>query len=394
MRAAQPFVAGRAGTAVLAAGGIALALLLAWLSVGVNLRRACLAQDVPFAQWCPAPAASADEVLRTLRARIAANPGDANAYVQLALADRTASRDRSIDAAVSVTPNEPNVLLLRADRALRQQALAEAVPPLVQLVEYRDVPAAAKTLAQLVAAGQSPLLFPYLKPGSHWLPKVLREMPAAQGTSAALPLVARALQAGVLEPDAVRVYMRQLKSSGAWADAYSLWLAQHGKALPALYNGGFDEPFTPDGFDWEIAAAGPASRAGAIVERRGSDERGAVLDVRFTGRAIAVPMVSQQLFIGPGRYRLRGEYMSRQLRMEQGLAWKARCAAGQPPVGTSAPLADTAGSWQPFSFEFSVPAECGLVASLQLETYAPFEAALGARGRVAFDAFSLEKVTP
>jgi hypothetical protein len=190
----------------------------------------------------------------------------------------------------------------------------------------------------------------------------------------------------------VRTYVRQLKAAGAWADAYSLWLVLQGTSMPTLNNGSFDQPFVSDGFDWEAATAGPPSRAGAIVERRGAEERGAVLDLRFTGRAIAVPMVRQYLFLGEGRYRLRGEYMTRQLRMEEGLAWNVHCTASKTRAGGSPGLADTAGAWRSFAFEFTVPAGCGLVASLQLETFTPSEAALGARGRVAFDAFSLEKV--
>jgi len=128
------------------------------------------------------------------------------------------------------------------------------------------------------------------------------------------------------------------------------------------------------------------------VERRGSDKHGAVLDIRFTGRALPSPLVRQYLFIGEGRYRLRGEYMAHQLRMEQGLAWNVQCTGSAASAGRTAALGDTGGSWEPFTLDFSVPAGCGAVASLQLETFAPFEAALGARGRVAFDAISLEKL--
>jgi hypothetical protein len=377
----------------LVAAGTAAALLLAWLCVGVNLKRACVMQDTPYLEVCPVPVRGSDAHLQALRARIAANPGDANAYVLLAQVDRAESRERSLRAAAQLAPTEPNIVFLHAAAALRQQAWAQAVPPLVELVEYRHVDKAAQILARLIAGGQGHLLVPHIAPGSRWLGQVLAQMQApAASFSAALPLVAQALQAGVLGPDAVRAYVRQLKAAGAWADAYSLWLVLQGKGMPALNNGGFDEPFASDGFDWEITAAGPPGRAGAIAERRGAEERGAVLDLRFTGRAIAVPVVRQYLFLAEGRYRLRGEYMTRQLRMEEGLAWNVHCTASKSQAGGSSSLADTAGAWRPFAFEFTVPAGCGLVASLQLETFTPSEAALGARGRVAFDAFSLEKV--
>jgi hypothetical protein len=379
----------------LVAAGAAAALLLAWLCVGVNLKRTCALQDTPYLELCPKRAPGSEPHLDSLRNRIGANPGDANAYVQLAMAARPESRERLAQAAARLAPTEPNIVLLHAAAALQRQDWAQAVPPLVQLVEYRHVPVAAQILARLIAGGQGQLLMPHITAHSHWLGEVLANMQApAASFSAALPLVAQALKVGVLGPDAVREYVRQLKAAGAWADAYGLWLVLQGKAMPALFNGGFDEPFASDGFNWEVTAAGPPSRAGAIVERRGAEERGAVLDLRFTGRTIAMPLIRQYLFLGPGRYRLRGDYMSRQLRMEQGLAWNVHCTAAKSRTGGSAALNDTGGAWQPFAFEFTVPADCGLVASLQLETFAPAEAALGARGRVAFDAFSLEKTGP
>ena len=376
-------------------GGIAAAALLAWLCVGVNLERSCATRDTPYLDLCPSLPQGSPAQLAALRARIASNPGDANAYVQLLVADRSAAAPRLLDAATQLAPNEPNVLMLQAAAALDRQDWAKAVVPLVQLVEYRDMPPAAQVLARLIAGGQGQLLVPYLTRESRWLARALAQMSQGPSSSStALPLVVEALKIGNLEAESVRTYIRQLKSAGAWADAYGLWLALHGKALPALYNSSFDDSFQPDGFDWEVSASGPASRTGAIVERRGAEARGATLDIRFTGRALVNPLIRQQLFLGEGRYRLRGEYLAHQLRLEQGLAWTVRCTAGQLQAGRSGALGDTGGAWQAFAFEFSIPPGCGLVANLQLETHAPFEAALGARGRAAFDAFSLEKLNP
>ena len=115
-----------------------------------------------------------------------------------------------------------------------------------------------------------------------------------------------------------------------------------------------------------------------------------MLDLKFTGRTIEVPIVKQYLFIGPGRYRLRGEYAARQFRFEEGLSWAVHCTKGT--AGMSQPLLDTLGEWHPFDFEFRVGPECGLVASLQLEPANGAAAALGARGSVTFDNFTLEKL--
>jgi hypothetical protein len=369
--------------------GTLAALGLAWLCVGVNVARGCATADTPYLDLCPADTAQPG----ALRARIARNPGDSAAYVQLALADQSPERPKFIEAAALLAPSDGNILLLQASTALERQDWAAAVAPLVLLTDHRDNHYASLVLARLIAGGQGQLLLPYVVAGSHWLRGALGELPRLQVPfSTALPLVAKALKTGVLEPEDARAYVRQLKAAGAWVDAYSLWVAVHDGPVSALYNGNFDQPFDPDGFDWEPASTGPMSRAGAIVERRSADKHAAVLDIRFTGRAMPVPLVRQYLFVAPGRYRVRGEYMAHQLRMEHGLAWNAQCTVNSASAGRSLALADTAGAWLPFTFEFTVPKDCGAVTSLQLETYAPLEAALGARGRVAFDALSLEKL--
>jgi hypothetical protein len=98
------------------------------------------------------------------------------------------------------------------------------------------------------------------------------------------------------------------------------------------------------------------------------------------------------VFAGPGAYRLRGEYMAAKLRTEEGLAWTVQCTAGRRTVaGRTQPLKDTGGVWKPLTLEFVVPPDCGVVASVQLEPAAQYEAATGMRGHVAFDAFSLTR---
>jgi hypothetical protein len=186
--------------------------------------------------------------------------------------------------------------------------------------------------------------------------------------------------------------MRSLKASGQWLDAYGLWIAHHkGEAVPLLYNGGFDQPIESDGFDWEFTNA-PRSRAGVLIEQEAVARRGLVLDLDFTGRGFASPIVRQYLFLAPGTYRMRGEYMAPKLRSEEGLAWSVQCTAGRKAVlGRSQGLRETGGVWKPFEFEFTVPPDCGAVASLQLDPAAAFEATTGLKGTVSFDAFSLAR---
>lgn len=376
-----------AGLAIAAATLFTLAL--AWQCIASNIERSCVAGDAPALDLCrSAPPGD-------LRSRIAANPGDANAYVQLALANPAAPDAGALRAAQRLAPNDPGMLALQASLAWQRQDWAGAVGPLVQLAEYRDLAQPPLALARLIGAGHDALLAPHLQRGSRWFTRVLLNMPQAQvPLSSALGLIAQALKAGVLDDGAVRGYVRQLKAAGEWVDAYSLWLALHGKGLAAIYNAGFDQPLDSDGFDWEVTPAGPPARAGAIVQRRTGEQRGGILDIRFTGRRMSLPLVRQYLFLGAGRYRVRGEYMAHRLREPQSLAWVLQCTATRASVGRSPALGDTAGAWRPFEFEFAVPPGCGAVSSLQLETFDAANAALGASGQMAFDAFTLERLRP
>jgi hypothetical protein len=213
--------------------------------------------------------------------------------------------------------------------------------------------------------------------------------------AAASPLLSRAVQQGALPAERVGNLIGTLKEEGSWVDAYALWLARHGGTLPILYNAGFDDPLEPDGFDWEIASQ-RAGREGASVAIRPMAERGNVLDVLFTGRSMPAAIVSQHVFLAPGRYQLSGQYSASGLRTESGLAWAVRCDVNKAPqlAGKSTELRDTQGRWQPFEFAIKVPERCGTVATLELSTFAAYEAAAGIRGRAYFDAFKLQKLTP
>ena len=387
-RTRSPFVA-----TTLLVVGIGLCMALGWRSVHVNLGRACIINDTPYLGFCAAakPAQARADDLRT---RIAANPGDTRAYVQLAQVATGPNRPRLVDTAATLAPALSQVLSLQAAAAIERADWRKAVPPLIKLAHHYANPGAAQLLAQLLANGQGALLEEHVSSGKDWIPKVLEQMPQAKAPfSTALPLIGIALKQGVLQPDSIVSYVGRLKAAGAWTDAYSLWLTLHSKPLPMLYNASFDQDLQHDVFDWEITTQTPVARIGALIDRGRVDGRGAVLDIRFTGRALAIPLVRQYVFLGEGRYRLRGEYTANQLRLDNGLAWTVRCStAGAQVVGRSAPLGNTESSWRSFEFEFAIPPGCGSVASLQLEPISQVDAAVGTRGRTSFDAFVLERL--
>lgn len=378
---------------VIAIGILASAACMA-VAVQTNLARGCMLHDFPYLEFCNTPAtARAENDRQLLRERVQKNPGEFRAWLALARAEQES--DAALAAAATLAPNEPNVLLLAAAKALKENRLPAAVPLLVRLVEdYHHLSVEpARVLARLIASGQGfQLLRPHLAAGSRWLGLVVATMHELQfPAQPAFPLVAEAASRKAIPPSMIRSFVSYLKTEGNWVDAYSLWVTQQPQPAPVLHNGGFEQKFEPDGFDWEVAPVAPG-RAGALVSRRTAADHGEVLEIQYTGRAMAIPTIKQPLFLAPGKYTMRGDYMTSRLQTEQGLAWVVKCGKGySATAGKSPGLVDTGGAWRRFEFDIAIPAGCGEIASLQLETFAPFEAAAGFRGKASFDDFSLTR---
>jgi hypothetical protein len=381
----------------LAVLGSAVAGGLLWFSAVIHLQRACVEMDTPYLPLCAEAPPESDPVhTQQLRDRLRANPGDSHAWVALANVESGAPQQPLLQAIATLAPSDPNSLRLRAQHALAQQQLPQATELLVKMADHRIGGAEpAQMLARLLATSEgAALLRPHLVAGSQWLPPVLSSMRALKlPMDPALPLLAEAAGRRIVPATAVRPVVRSLKAEGKWAEAYGLWLAQQPRQpVPLLFNGAFEHSFQPDGFDWQVTPVLP-SRAGAVVSQRNMAGHGQVLEVQYNGRAVVTPVIRQHLFVSDGRYALQGQYMTSKLRMDQGLAWAVRCTGNSKLLaGRSAALQDTAGIWQNFRFEFTVPPDCGMAASLQLETFAPYEAAAGFRGTASFDRFELSRL--
>jgi hypothetical protein len=390
-------MAAQLGKAAVAVTGTVLAAAVLWIAGATHLRRACTVLDTPYLPLCAPPPAAADAAAEALRQRIQRNPGDTDAWAALVVLPDLPPSDGVLQAAAQLAPGNANVQRWKAARALERGDWSKGVAILVQLLRYRNEPGAARVLAQLAVTPQGlDLLRPHLAEAAEdWLPQVLYGMAALKlPPGRALPLVAQAMRHDAFPREAQQAYMRSLKGGGYWLDAYAFWLTQHGRELPLLYNAGFDDAFEPDGFDWELAQV-PRSRAGTVVDQPTVAVRGRVLEIEFTGRNLATPMAWQNVFMPPGTYRLRGDYMGSKFRSEEGLAWAVRCKGGKSPLaGRTPPLQDTGGVWKSFELTFTLPEACGPVASLQLEPVASYEAAAGMRGFVAFDNFSLTHALP
>lgn len=381
---------------VLALAAAGLAAILLAVSVHVHLRSACVELDTPYLPLCPDAATEPEVVREQLRERIARNPGDSTAWTRLLVAEPPEASAGVLRGAAVVAPFNHNVARWRAAAALESGHLPEGVSLLVDILRHRASADSAKLVAQLATSSEGlQLLRPHLAQSRQWLPQVLGASYAMKAPPVdVLPLVAEALDQDGVPTATLREYMRRLKAGGYWLDAYGLWLAEHKQLVPLLYNGSFDQALDPGGFDWEFARV-PRSRAGAILEQEAVARRGFVLDIEFTGRSFPAPLLRQYVFAPPGTYRLRGEYMAQKLRTDEGLAWTVQCTAGRKSVaGHSGALKDTGGVWKPLEVEFTVPKDCGVVASLQLEPAVQYEATTGMRGHISFDAFSLTRAVP
>ena len=372
--------------------GLSAALL--WVAASAHLQYSCDVKDTPYLGICPETARDPEEARAELRARLHRNPGDAWAWSMLVPVADESQKEKALQAATAVAPNNATVLRWRAATALEHGQLKEGIALLVQLLQYRNSPEAARVLAQLMAEPESyALLQPHLKESNRWLPRVIatmKEMKLPPGD--ALPLIVEAARQDVLPAQTRRMYMQLLRGSGQWLDAYGLWLTLHKREIPLLYNGSFDQPLVADGFDWEFTSV-TRSRAGVIVEQRPVAKHGLVLDIDFTGRRFQLPIVRQFVFAPAGSYRLEGQYMASKLRSEGGLTWALYClSSGAASPAASYPMRDSGGLWRTVEFEFKVPADCGPIASLQLEPVHKYEAAAGIKGHLELDGFKLTRM--
>lgn len=379
-----------------------LTLALARIVWTHNLERACVLEQWPVLPACVRGVADAPAHARFLREQAARNPGDSQAWIDLAAL--TGQSDQSpdllpasshgavLDTATGLAEEDHRVQRLQAARAIRQEQWPQAVQWLARLVQDNSDWEATVTLAVLAAQPQAlAAMQAQLKPGDRWLGPVLQAMPQVDmPVATAMPLLTVALAQQDLPPELFNWLLRRLQAEGQWPQAHALWRYQLGQPVAPLFNGDFDQGFLDNGFDWEVTPAPPSS-AGARVRQVAVDAHRGVLQVGFTGRPVAVPVVRQVLVLTGRRYVLSGQFMTRRLRSDQGLAWTLQCLAdeGRETARTPA-LRDTAGQWQAFTIAFELAPGCGPAVVLGLHTFAPYEALAGLHGEASFDDFRLE----
>lgn len=403
----------RVGRSTGGAVSILLAVLVAiWLghqSLVANVQHACREGQWPgFAACAPATqgadtpatvAAAASSGWADAQARLQKNPGDVWALLQLLHRAGPLGRDDEalLAAAAQLAPHRREVLERQLGQALTQQDWSRAVPQLVVLARQHSDAEATRTLARLLAlAPQDPRLLAALtnalQPDSSWLDGAVRAMSSSQlPVGNAMPVVSALALAGRLTPATGLWVIGRLKQEGRWLDAHALWLQLWQRPLGLLFNGDFEQAFVSGAFDWEVPEPGN-SRVGVQVERVGRGERGQVLQLRFTGRALPPALVRQDVLLPEGHYRLQGDYQSTELRSEAGLAWVLSCSTGEE-LGRSPPLRTTGRLWSTLGLTFRVPPRCP-GATLTLRTQAPYEERTGLRGDMLIDRMRLSRLDP
>lgn len=386
----------------LAVFGLAASLWLGWSAIEPNLQQACQWKQWPYLNRCPDPSRqSAAQQVQALREQINANPGDALSYAALATFSQLPQGLAGLDgpavlaAAGQLAPQNRFVLRLLAQQALERKQWQIAADALVRLSLLHNDAQAARALAKMVAQSghdkaQLAALVTLLETDNRWLERVLHSMPAAKLPMVqAMPLIQQAMTLQRLQPELGQMLVRQLIAEGVWLDAYAIWLYLWQRPLALLFNGDFEQDFVPNGFDWNLNG-GNDYRAGARVWQPHMAERGRVLQVEFTGRAIVQPVLSQLLVLAPGQYQLSGNYRSGNLRSEKGLAWVLSCAADRRELSRSTALGLTGADWKKFDVALTVPPDCGLGVRLSLQTFAGYESTTGLRGEVQFDNLTVQ----
>ena len=375
----------------------ALMVAIGWVAWGYNLERACTLRQWPELPSCTDRASDAPAQIERLRERIARNPGESEPSIQLALLSSQTGKapvvnpDAALDRATQLAGEDYRVQRMQAVRAIRLKQWPQAVDWLVRLVQDSSDGPAALTLAALVREPQAvAAMQAHIKPGASWLEPLIGAMQqSGVPVVLAMPLVVRALPQQGLSPELTQRLLGQLKNDGQWLEAHALWIAWLGHPTDLVFNGNFDKGFIAGGFDWEVTPVAQ-SKSGALVRQVALDKHGGVLQVEFTGRPIAVPVVRQPLVLLHNRFIFSGQFMSSQLRANDGLAWVLQCVSGNREIARTPALKSTGGQWQTFKVEVELPSDCGQAVALQLQTFTAYEAATGLQGQMMFDDFKLE----
>lgn len=196
---------------------------------------------------------------------------------------------------------------------------------------------------------------------------------------------------GGLAPAELEAWVERLGRDGRWGSAYLVWASQlppeRLAVLGNVFDGGFELPPGPGGFDWRFGRV-----SGARIDRLPTPgATGQVaLRVAFEERRVPFAHVRQRLALAPGRYRLVLRAKPEHLRTERGLVWTVACADGKALADT--PPLTGHGEWRELAADVEIPPQgCGgQWLTLRLPARIPAEQRIG--GRAWFDDLAIRRL--
>ena len=186
-------------------------------------------------------------------------------------------------------------------------------------------------------------------------------------------------------------YLQRLQRENLWIESYLVWLNQLRKeqliSVGNLFNGGFEEKITNQGFDWIIT---PSSQV--VVETTSSygATGNKALRVMFKGPRIQFQHLRQYLLLDPGTYTLHGRVRPEGFEAVEGLQWSVYCVGTEATLTHSERFTGT-DHWQHFTVQFKIPAKGCAVQMLRLELAGRTALDFEAKGVVWFDDISISR---
>jgi hypothetical protein len=379
---------------------VGLALWIGKMSLNANLQHACDARQWTGFEVCTrsAPAervGPAGAEWDRLRRRVATNPGDSQAMAAMAryagLPQEAIGMEGAVllDLLARAVPRSAEVLQQQSIQALSRMEWGQAVPRLIRLsVQHRDLEAS-RALARLaVLSSQDKALLAVMREAVRNEPQWGEGLVAAMRAEKLPFLPALVVFNDMVVSDAIKTstglsIVRGLKLEGHWLDAHALWLQLWKRPLELVHNGDFERDFVPNTFDWDFAT-GQAPSAGAYIDRIGAKDRGEVLRIRFTGKALGSPVLKHDLFLPSGSYRFDSDVRTLDIRGAGGFMWTVSCANGGKLLASSKPLVSSDRQWMPLTFFLDVPEACQ-ASTLALVPGNSVEARAGAQGELMLD---------